>query len=430
MTQALARAEGEAGHDAEAPPDDAAAADLALSPTMAAFEAPRAPAGEWLAAEPPERDDEGAPPLASESTQVTDEPEAIHTDPGLDVPYEGELAEEATRPALALPEVDPEDGEPSLPPPGLEDFVPVATVIVDPATLETPAQVYTMDLESGHVSMQGLPADAGEVRPRRSPVLWIALGLVAAVLIVAGGAAVGVLIMRPSAPVAVPSTATRGPEGAPAGDPASPSGAPVEPVPTAATEPTGNVAPAVAAEPAEAAPAGEDDGADEADDEADTDDAEELAPAAAGEAAPIAAIEAYRLTLPRLSPRARRVPVAERRRLAGRLRARAGLAYREQRWAEASRLYAEALTHNDWDVAAIEGMARSRAREGQFPEAIAWAELAVTRNARSAATFRILGDVWRQAGHDDRALAAWRRGLRRHPDDRWLRLRIRELGAE
>ncbi|HBQ19897.1 MAG TPA: hypothetical protein DEF51_55145, partial [Myxococcales bacterium] len=62
-----------------------------------------------------------------------------------------------------------------------------------------------------------------------------------------------------------------------------------------------------------------------------------------------------------------------------------------------------------------------------FPEARAWAQLAVDRNPRSAATYRILGDVWRQAGFDDEARDAYRRGLRRVPDDRWLRQRIRDL---
>jgi len=168
-------------------------------------------------------------------------------------------------------------------------------------------------------------------------------------------------------------------------------------------------------------------GDDSAPDEPAGDDA---APAPSAGPASIEAIEAFELERLRVSARARRMPEADRRRLAGRIRARALRAYREESWDAAATAYREALAFNDWDVASIEGMARTRARQGNFPEAIAWAELAVQRNPRSPATHRVLGDVWRQAGHSDRARSAWRRGLRRHPDDRWLRQRIRELDAE
>lgn len=405
--------------DAEAPVED-----LASEPTQAGADPGRTLMDEWAPAEIPE-EGEGDPPLPAESTQVSDEPEAIHTDPGLDVPYEGDLVSEETRPAAARPE---EAATPSEPPDEpdhperttSEDFVPVSTVIVDPASLRQPAPVYTMDLESGAVSMQSAAYDEPlEVPGRRSPLPLIAGGLIAAVVIVGVGVGVGYVVMSSStdapsvAPVASvdPAGAVAPPEGAAAPDaPAPPEGA--------------VAAPAVAPEPAPAGTPGEEAEAAEPDDDV----AEAAAPApTAGAPASVEAIEAYELELPRVSRRARRMPQAERRRQANRLRARGLAAYREERWDDAAREFAAALEHNDWDVASIEGMARTRARQGQFPEAVAWAELAVQRNARSAATFRILGDVWRQAGHDDRALAAWRRGLRRHPGDRWLRQRIREL---
>ena len=58
------------------------------------------------------------------------------------------------------------------------------------------------------------------------------------------------------------------------------------------------------------------------------------------------------------------------------------------------------------------------------------AKLAVERNPRSAATHRVLGDIWRQAGVPERARRAYRRGLRRHPDDRWLRQRLQDVRRE
>ena len=77
--------------------------------------------------------------------------------------------------------------------------------------------------------------------------------------------------------------------------------------------------------------------------------------------------------------------------------------------------------------AACEGLARAIAQQSRFPEAIAWANLAVERSSRSAASYRVLGDIWRQAGHPDEAARAYRRGLARDPRDRWLRRRLREL---
>ncbi len=379
--------------------------DIALEPTQAAVDvgAVRAMDG-----------DEGAPPLAAEVTQVTDEPEAIHTDPGLEVPFEGELAAEATRPVVSAPlDSPPDDGDAG--PVSVPDLVPVSTVIVDPASLAQPAQVYTMDLESGYVAMQ--TDEPIEIPGRKLPLGLIVGGLVAAVVIVGVGIGVGYVVMSggDDAPADAPTGAAPADEAVedavaePSEDPPAP-----EPAPTTPTTEAAPPAPAEAVAEAPAEGEGEDEG-------------EDAMPAPAAGAASIADIEAFELPLPRVSRRARRLSDEERLSQGGRHRARGLSAYREQRWDDAVQEFAAALEHNDWDVAAMEGLARTRARQGQFPEAVAWAELAVRRNSRSAATHRILGDVWRQAGHDDRALAAWRRGLRRHPEDRWLRMRIREL---
>ena len=138
-------------------------------------------------------------------------------------------------------------------------------------------------------------------------------------------------------------------------------------------------------------------------------------------------IESYELERPRPNRRARRMPEAQRRRQATRLRAIGQRQYRDGEHAEAEESYRRALSFNDWDVASLEGLARAVAQQGRYPEAIAWADLAVQRNPRSAAAYRVLGDVWRQAGHPDRARRAYRQGLRRRPGDRWLTRRIREL---
>lgn len=390
--------------------------DIALEPTLAAVDgvAVRSLVDEWAPAAPP-AEDEGAPPLAAEITQVTDEPEAIHTDPGLEVPFEGELAAEATRPVVPAP-LDSPPGDDDAGPVSVPDLVPVSTVIVDQASLAQPAQVYTMDLESGYVAMQ--TDEPIEIPGRKVPIGLIVGGLVAALVIVGVGIGVGFVLMSGGSreePVDGPTGAAPG--GQAVEDPvAAPSEEPPAPEEAAPAAPTEAAPPppseAVAEAPADAE--GEDHG-------------EDAMPAPAGGAASIEEIEAFDLPLPRVSRRARRLSDAERLSQGGRHRARGLSAYREQRWDDAVRELTAALEHNDWDVAAMEGLARTRARQGQFPEAVAWAELAVRRNSRSAATHRILGDVWRQAGHDDRALAAWRRGLRRHPEDRWLRMRIREL---
>lgn len=136
---------------------------------------------------------------------------------------------------------------------------------------------------------------------------------------------------------------------------------------------------------------------------------------------------AFELEPPRPSRRVSRMSQADRRRRSTRAKRLALSAYRDGEHAESERLYREALTYNSWDVAAVEGLARAIAQQGRFPEARAWAQLAVDRNARSAQAYRVLGDVWNQAGFADDARNAWRRGLVLDPNDRWLRQRLSEL---
>lgn len=158
-------------------------------------------------------------------------------------------------------------------------------------------------------------------------------------------------------------------------------------------------------------------------------DADARGAGAAASAAPLPreALETFDLVRPRLSRRARRLSDAQRRQNATHLKTRALRAYRSAEYAEAEQLYREALTFNTWDVAAVEGLARTLAQQERFPEALAWARLAVERNPRSATAHRVVGDVWRQAGHPDEAIRAYRRGLARSPNDRWLRRRLADV---
>ncbi|MCB9593422.1 MAG: hypothetical protein H6719_11880 [Sandaracinaceae bacterium] len=428
-----AAVEPELASPSEPPPED-----LGGEPTQAAAERPgaRTLMDDWSSAEIPdvgeEDDDVSAAPLAGESTQVTDEPEAIHTDPGLEIPFEGELASEPTMPAASA--LEPESRVTDPLPPGApvgvrpepvvhDDLVPVSTVIVDPASLKQPAQVYTMDMDSGRIAMQTGDEEAYVVPGTKSSMgLWIGLAI-GGVLVVAVGVGLGYAFMSGGSGDSIVATES-GADPEPAVEPTQAVADPAEPVVREPSEPNAPPNAQPNAEPDGTEPIAED-GEEGEEGEEDADD-EPVAPVAAGTVS-IADVEAYELELPRLSRRARRMTQAQRRQQSGRLRARAFAAYRAERWEDAATSYAEALTINDWDVASVEGMARTRARQERFPEAVAWAELAVQRNARSAATFRILGDVWRQAGHPDRAREAWRRGLRRHPDDRWLRQRIRDL---
>src|SRR5690606_22337507 len=153
---------------------------------------------------------------------------------------------------------------------------------------------------------------------------------------------------------------------------------------------------------------------------------DEAAPAV-GEVVPREQLEGFRLERIRLSRRARRMSEAERRRQALRSRSTGLRLYREGDYAGAEAAFREALEHVPRDTAAMEGMARATAQQSRFAEALAWARLAVQRNPRSATAYRVLGDVWRQAGYPDEAVRAYRRGLARAPDDRWLRQRLREV---
>jgi aspartate beta-hydroxylase len=118
---------------------------------------------------------------------------------------------------------------------------------------------------------------------------------------------------------------------------------------------------------------------------------------------------------------------AQRRRQSLRLRSEALRQYRDGQYSESEATFREALEHVPRDVAAIEGMARATGQQSRFAEALAWANLAVERSPRSGAAYRVLGDVWRQAGHPDEAARVYRRGLFRAPTDRWLRQRLRDV---
>jgi len=358
--------------------------------------------------------------IPGESTRVTDEPDAIHTDPGIELPYEGDLAFEATQAAVEAPE--PEPGLESLPPvgqgerttspdPAVEELPAESTLIVQPGQTQQPAEVYTFDVESGQISQS---VDLPDAIPGRSPIGLIVGVAIVALFVVIAGIGIGYVVFSDDGVETVAQTGADGTE----------DGAEDE---IEAAEPAEAAEPVAVAEPAEGDAPAEPEEPEEQGEEPAPEETPEPAPAPAVGAASIGAIEAYELELPRVSARARRMSEADRLRRAGRHRARAMRAYRDEEWADAVENFSAALTYNNWDVAAVEGMARTKAQLGEYPEAVAWAELAVQRNPRSATTFRVLGDVWRQAGHDDRARAAYRRGLRRHREDRWLRQRLRDL---
>ena len=363
------------------------------------------------------------------------------------------LSSDADEPAPQEVQPPAEVSEPlreTQPEPLFSDLQVESTAIVDPSTMQRPAQVLTLDLESGQVSSEAVALDESDWQPgkRRSTGLIVG-GVLVALVVVLGGVAAAVMLggdEEPSAPVATlpggagdgaeaetaeaetaetqsaetqtaetQSAETQTPE-AEATDPEDPEAAASD-SPLDAADPGADDPEGADGESADAEPLGEDD-------PGETPDAPAAAPAGG---TTVAEIEAFELVRPETSARARRMSDADRRRQAGRFRARGLRAYRAEHWSDAARLFRQALSYNDWDIASVEGLARTHAQQNNFPEAVAWAELAVQRNPRSPATFRVLGDVWRQAGHPDRARQVWQRGLRRHPRDRWLRRRLREL---
>ena len=364
-------------------------------------------------------------PLESEVTQITEPedapaPAAKGRTPMTETPLE-ELLQQAGD-SIPVPSVVVEP-EPADPEPLFEELHVESTKIVSPAERSAEAEVYQLDLGSGELVKQG-ETELDEV-PKSNVGLMIA-GALGVVLIVGVGVGIGYFLMTPDAPEAVAANPSAVADEAAAdeavADESASAGSMADEAVADEAVADEAVADEAVADEAEALP---DDAA--ADSAAPDDTTDQASPTPAGEQASIAAIEAFELSLPETSPRARRMTEAERRSQSGRFRGRALRAYRAGEFSEAATHYRTALTYNDWDVASVEGMARTMARQGNFPEAIAWAELALRRNPRSAMAYRVLGDVWRQAGHPDRARSTWRRGLRRHRDDRWLRQRLRDL---
>ncbi len=427
---------------------------LALAPAPA-------PASDELAGGPADVLGAAPAPLEGESTQVNLEPptaELAETKPAIEIPEPSAaldyLPHQATEAQVYQPEPPSSGAEASAPvfydagrpatQPEPEDFVVESTVVVDSAAMARPAQTYSVDVESGIVILsEEIPGSPTHVVSRPDEKSWIGLlvvvGLAAFALVAAGFATVWFLVLAPetgSDAVADVGGDTGSTEEHPAEDPGATD--PIEPGEDDPAEsdpsedPVGEGTDPAGEDPAGEDPAGEDPPAEDPAGEDPTaeepgEEPPEQAPAAPGAPASREAIDAYELARVPTNRRTRRMTDEERVRQTNRLKARGRAAYRRDEYALAETLYREALGFNSWDVGAVEGMARSTARQGRYPEAIAWANLAVERNSRSAATFRVLGDVWRQAGHDDEALRTWRRGQRRHPEDRHLRQRIREL---
>ncbi|HJL19246.1 MAG TPA: tetratricopeptide repeat protein, partial [Sandaracinaceae bacterium LLY-WYZ-13_1] len=378
-------------------------------------------------------DEAPAEAIAAESTRVA--------------PAPGAVAEEPTRPEIELP------AEPTRP--AAQRPTPAAPGEPAPAAGPAPADAFEEDVPSVVVSEDDLAAPSAGAPPKaplapeptwvgeepvevprsRAPLV---AGLVIGGLVVLGGAGLGAWLLfgrAPSEPVATElggpdPGSTTAPEEEPADEPAAP-----------ANEAAEGEAPVAADEGADAL-AAESEGDDatdetaegtlaEAGDAAEGDGGEEGETATASEeAVPADELEGFELDLPRVSRRARRLSRDQRIGYATRFRNRALRAYRSEAYDEAEELYRRALTFNSWDVASVEGLARTTAQLERYPEALAWATLATERNPRSAVAYRVLGDVWRQAGHPDEAARAYRRGLAREPSDRWLRQRLREVEEE
>lgn len=464
----------EAAAKAEAPPEDAEASapatireapavsgsipapavteatpGLGASSTEAALmsELGSGPAAE----EPPPPADE-PDELAGEPTSVTASPEPLDEVATDMVEAPAPLAEEPTR-----PHVDPEQvgvaptveaQAPVLPtaqPPSDGEFKVGPTVVVDPAALQQQQQAisdsYRIQTESAEGPVPdpiaGVPTHVGEPELPKSNT-GLVVGAVLGALLLLTGLGVGVYFLVFAGeggddPVAVDDTddtstdTDETPDEDPVDDdttdePVVEGDTPVvEPVAGAmeVTEPGGD-------EPTEADPDPE---PVEADPEPTEEEPAAADPGPTGQV-DLATLEGAEADMPSTNRRARRMDDDERRRSASRLRGQALQRYRAEEWTEAERLYREALTFNDWDVAAIQGVARSLARQERYPLALAFANLAAERNPRSAAAIRVIGDIYRQAGHPEQALRTYRRGLRRHPDDRHLRSRVRELRQE
>ncbi len=428
----------------EAPPiqDGAAVKATAIvpsdpppAPEVEELEGPPTQVGSNFAAPAPEPSGFAGPELAP-AVHASEEP-AVE-EPSVEVPVEAadepppDLPFEPTMPAAAAPEPPaPEPvAEPEPPAPASEristeprDLPVEPTVVVHPSLTapQQPQPTYRVDVSSGAVQLEEEPPQL----PKRSAGPFIALGVLVGLLVLGGGGALVwflVLAPREVEPAVVASEPT-----VTVTDPAPSEPAPSEPAPSEPAPPAEPVA-VQPAEPAE--PPTEPIAAEPVAEEGEGEELaeEEAAPAPApGQVIPRDQLEGFELDLPRLSPRARRMSEAERRTQSIRLRSAALRAYRDENYAEAEGLFRQALEHVPWDVAAVEGLARATAQQSRFAEAIAWGNLAVERNPRSAAAYRVLGDVWRQAGHPDEAARAYRRGLFRDPQDRWLRQRLREV---
>lgn len=330
-----------------------------------------------------------------------------------------EIAYEPTRPAAVAPEPSPQDPAPDPALPAAEDLPVSPTVVVDQAALQQQQEQHRLQsgsraagTESGEAPLPAEPPASAEPMPpsvtyvvdeppKRSSA-GLVIGVVAGALLLLSALGVGVYFLVFRAGGTDDPNAT----GAPADD--DPSATP------AITPPSGPV---------------EVEGEGEEDEEPPEDDEGTAGARGTGSSAVVdlETLEGAEADPPATSRRARRMNEAQRRRMASRLRHRALQRYRAEDWEEAERLYREALTYNSWDVAAVEGVARSLAQRERYPLALAWANLAVERNPRSGTAYRVVGDVYRQAGHPEQALRAYRRGLRRQPEDRWLRRRVREL---
>lgn len=452
------------------PPIDESVPELAAEPTSVTGSGepdPVAPAAaepslsetEASEAEAPATEEAEEPmELPGEPTNVTAAPPQPEesTQPTIDAPTA--LALDATQPAVQIPTEDPGRAtpvpsapyDPSQPATGPDDDLPSEpTIVVDPSVTGPAAPTYSMNLSSGEVAIAPDPAPAfdqpleWEGRPSSRTGLYVGVALVC--LLGVGGGVAGYVLLAPSASNGEVAISGAGP------DVEEPGAAVVAEAVDPGVEPddvSGDLEAPGDEGPGDEGPGDEaladqaladealgdealaDEGLAEPDDETEGVAEGDAAGDAPANVATREELESFELDLPSLARRARRMNDGQRRRLTTRLKSQALRHYRAERYAEAEEAYRETLTYNTWDVAAVEGLARATAQQGRFPEAIAWGRLAVSRNPRSSAAYRVLGDVWRQAGESPAAAAVYRQGLRRHPGDRWLRQRLRDLSED
>jgi tetratricopeptide (TPR) repeat protein len=116
-------------------------------------------------------------------------------------------------------------------------------------------------------------------------------------------------------------------------------------------------------------------------------------------------------------------------------RLRGDLAYKAERWEEASRAYADATALGDRGTWALVQLARCRLRLGDTEGARGAASSAAERDPGSPAGWVVLGDIAMRQGELGDAETMYERAHEQAPDDQWayaklIEVRLLQLPAE